>query len=123
MTQSMVDGDFAAARDRLHGRLIALLKKTKSAAGLPAGGFWVGDVAGERCVGDDMAAGRLNWRASHQCARSGMTALEDGNLELAQSYVWQATDLYIAALEARVRPSDMKVLDKPAERRGRPRKK
>ena len=108
--------------DLLRSRLEALLQKTHTAAQLPSGGFWVGDVAGERQVSDDIAAGRLNWRTAHRFAASGLQALDADNLELSQIYAWAATDLYVAALEARVRPSDLQVLGKAAKRRGRPAK-
>ncbi len=107
----------------LRRRLEAVVEKTMSAQELPPASYWVDDVAGERRVQDDMDAGRFNWRAAHRNALAGITALEKGDLETAELCAWAATGFYIAALEARVRPSDMDVLQKPARRRGAPRKK
>lgn len=110
-------------RDHLHGRLTRLLEKTASAKDLNPGGWWVGDVAGERRVQDDLKGGRLYWRSAHDMARRGLEALACENREMAESCAWEATDLYIAALETRIRPSDMAALGRSSQRRGRPRKK
>lgn len=107
----------------LRRRLTRLFQATAGAAKQGSGGWWIGDVAGERQVKDNLAAGRLSWRAAHRCAREGLTALEDGNLDVARSYAWDATDHFISAVLTRVRPSDFEMLNKPAARRGRPAKK
>ena len=102
-----------------------LLNKTASATGLRPPGWWVGvgNKAEERRVGDDMAAGRLAWRAAHGRASQGLDALSQGDIETAQLCVWAATDLYIEALEARLRPSELRELGRASQLRGRPRKK
>lgn len=120
MSDEIPSGD---ERSLLLRRLNLLIKKTKSADGLSLGGYWVGDTAGKRVADDDFAAGRLYWTAAHRCARAGVGALEAGDLETARLQAWQATDHYVAALETRVRPSDLAMLRKPARRRGRPGKK
>jgi hypothetical protein len=56
-------------------------------------------------------------------ARLGLEALAKGNCEEAEVCTWVATDHYIAALEARIRPSDMKELGRASQLRGRRRKK
>jgi hypothetical protein len=51
-----------------------------------------------------------------------LSALDAGDLEMADIYAWEASAMYIAALEAqvrRVRKSDRGALEKPAKRRGR----
>lgn len=109
--------------DALKRRLLRLQEATASAASADVGGWWVGDVAGERQVADNISAGRLSWRAAHRCAKAGLAALAEDNLEMAQTYAWEATDHFIAAVLSRLRPSDLAVLEKPAARRGRPAKK
>ena len=108
-------------RDALRRRLTALAEKTKGTDGQPLGGFWVGDVAGERAALDDLVAGRLHWRTAHQHAVAGLQALEQGDLEMARVCATEGHDLFTEALEIRVRPSDVKVLERTARRRGRPR--
>ena len=103
----------------LRRRLDRVIVSTAGAEDLPGGGWWVGDVAGERQTRDDMAAGRLSWRNAHRCAREGLAALDEGNLEKARTYAWIAYDHFIAAIMTRLRPSDWDVLHKPAARRGR----
>lgn len=110
--------------DPLFDRLTSLVKKTEGIeSSRVGGGWWVGDVAGERQVYDDMAAGRLQWLQANRFAHQGLEALENGDKEMASLCAWAATDCYVAALEIRVRPSDMQVLSRAAARRGRPRKK
>ncbi|SJM33008.1 hypothetical protein [Mesorhizobium delmotii] len=112
--------------DPLHDRLSRLVTKTAGAEAIGPGGWWVGDVAGERQVLDDLAGGRLHWRQAHSAALSGLDALKSGDHDLADAWAWTATDLYVAALEAflhRVRPKEKPLLTRPAGRRGRPRKK
>jgi hypothetical protein len=108
--------------DRLHRRLTRLADATASAAKLRPASWWVGDVAGQRRVLDDMAAGRLNWSSANKMARLGLKALAEGDLEMAEICAWSATDHYIAALEARIRPDDMNELGRINKRRGRPKK-
>ena len=100
-----------------------LLNKTASATGLRAPGWWVGNKADERRTRDDMAAGRLVWHAAHGKARQGLDALSQGDVEVAQLCAWAATDFYIEALEARLRPSELRELGRGSQLRGRPRKK
>jgi hypothetical protein len=114
----------AVKAELLKERLMLLLQKTTGAERLRwRSGYWVGDKAGERRVLDDMAAGRLHWSSANNMARRGLEALGDGDIEMAELCAWTATDHYLAALEVRVRPSDMKVLNRPSQLRGRPRKK
>lgn len=108
--------------DPLLARLMTLREKTDGGAQQRGGGYWVGDAAGERVVLDDLQAGRLHWWSAHDLATAGIEALEAGNRSEAETYAWAATDQYVAALEARLRPSDMGVLYRPAKKRGRPRK-
>jgi hypothetical protein len=109
--------------DPLRSRLTRLAKKTATAERLEAGGWWVRDIAGRRRVQDDLAAGRLHWLSAHNMARRGIEALEAGDRDMALLCAWSATDLYVEALEGRARPSDIKALARPSQRRGRPRKK
>lgn len=104
-------------------RLNRLFDATASGADLPPPSWWVGDVAAGRQVQDDIAAGRNSWREAHRCAREGLAALAEPDLEKARTYAWIATDHFIVAILTRVRPSDLAVLQKPAARRGRPTKK
>ena len=106
----------------LHRRLTRLLKKTASAASLPAPSL-PGDIAGDRRAYDDLAAGRLYWAAAYRNAQLGLEALAAGDMETAELHTLAATDSYIDALEARVRPSDVAALGRPSERRGRPKNK
>jgi hypothetical protein len=105
----------------LRRRLTRIFQATAGAAN--PGGWWVGDVAGERQVKDNLAAGRLSWQAAHGFARNGIAALEAGNIDMARDYAWEATEHFISAVLTRVRPSELAVLNKPAARRGRPVKK
>lgn len=107
----------------LRHRLDRILKATKSAADLPPPSWWVGDIAAGRQVQDDISAGRNSWREAHRCSRAGLEALDSGDIEKAQTYLWMATDHFIAAILTRMRPSDLAVLQKPAAKRGRPAKK
>lgn len=102
-------------------QLTAILRKTASAADLPGGSFWVGEVAGERRVLDDLRAGRLAWRSAHQSAQDGLDALDGGDLEMASAHLTSALWLYIDVLEKRVRKQDMQLVHRPAGNRGRPR--
>ena len=105
----------------LHRRLTRLLKKTASAASLPVPSL-PGDIAGDRRAYDDLAAGRLYWAAAYRNAQLGLEALAADDMETAELCTWAATDCYIDALEACVRPSDIEDLSKKTKRRGRPRK-
>ncbi|PBB80908.1 hypothetical protein CK218_10895 [Mesorhizobium sp. WSM3879] len=109
-------------RDPLFDRLTMMVEKTRSAENLEYGGWWVGDVAGERRALDDLAAGRLSWRSSHDFAEQGLEALANGDREGALLCAWASTDLYIAALEARIRPEDKRALGQSSKKRGRPKK-
>ncbi|RWO51022.1 hypothetical protein [Mesorhizobium sp.] len=116
----MIGGDY----DPLHDRLTILVKKTEGAdSSRVGGGWWVGDIAGQRQAYDDLAAGRLQWQQANRFAHQGLEALKNADRETASICAWAATDCYVAALEIRVRPSDMRVLKKPAAKRGRPPKK
>ena len=102
------------------GRQLTSIKgKTESAASLGYSGWWVGGVAGERQVQDDIAAGRLEWHGAHHSAESGLEALGQGDADMAASYLHEAIWQYIAALEKRVRSSDMEVLARSPGKRGR----
>lgn len=94
------------------------------AASCPVGypGGRAGNVADYRRAHDDIAAGRLHWRQAHDEAIDGLYALQNGDLEMARFCAWQATDFYIAALEGRIRPQDLRELRQPAKPRGRKRK-
>jgi hypothetical protein len=106
----------------LRRQLTTIKNKTANSITMDPGGWWVGDVAGERRVLDDLGAGRLAWWQAHNSAESGLAALEQGDLELAEVCLTNALWLYIDVLEGRVRPADMKILGKPSKRRGRPKK-
>jgi hypothetical protein len=104
-------------------RLETLLIKTDAVAPLIETGWWEGDAAGKRKVMDDLKAGRLFLKAANRCAEGGLRALAEGQLDLAETYAWEAYDQYIGALEAQVRrmkAGDGRSLHKPAKRRGRP---
>jgi hypothetical protein len=110
--------------DEIRRRIERLLHNTANAEGLPPGmnGFWVGDVADERRVMDNFAAGRSSWDAARSTAKLGLEAIDRGEVNLAEEFVLMATDFYIAALETRIRPSDLAVLGRSSQKRGRPRK-
>jgi hypothetical protein len=116
----MSAGDDSLGDLPLRERLAALAEKTESGAGLRVSGLWmVGDRAGERQVLDDLEAGRVHWAAANRHARYGLEALAEGDRELALACARAATDFYAIALEAKVRPSDLQTLARPAQRRGR----
>jgi hypothetical protein len=105
-------------------RLNRILAATNAAQNMGPPGFWIGDIAGERQFKDDLKAGRGSYRTAHQKAVAGIKALDDGDLEMAELYAWEAHHFYIAALECRpVRPSEQHRQTTPAKKRGRPRKK
>ena len=104
----------------LRERLAKILAKTRSGDQLNPLGWWVGDTAGERQVMDDVSSGRAFWSSAFHNAEYGLQALDAGDIDAAYLRAWAATDFYVAALEKRVRRSDMSVLDKSARRRGRP---
>ncbi|TPK71597.1 hypothetical protein FJ527_26515 [Mesorhizobium sp. B2-4-18] len=108
--------------DPLFDRLTMMVEKTKSAENLFHGAWWEGDVAGKRRALDDMAAGRLQWISARDFALQGLEALENGDREGALTCAWACTDLYIAAIEIRIRPEDRRALGEPSKKRGRPRK-
>jgi hypothetical protein len=107
--------DAEAMRRRLEKIAVA----TASAKSVDALGFWVGDQAGERRVLDDFHTGRRDWLGAYRSARAGIKALDAGDLEMAEIYVWQATDFFVGALWSRMEPSDVKFLSQSAQRRGR----
>jgi hypothetical protein len=107
---------------QIRRRLDRIVERTTTAKDLRDPGWWVGNQQGERRAYDDLEAGRLSWRTAHKNAVDGIAALDNNDLEMAELYLWSATDLYVDALEARVRPSDMAVLAKSAGKRGRPKK-
>ena len=109
------------APDMIRRRLDRIMANTRTAAAIEPPAWWVGDTAGERKVHDDLDSGRLSWREAHRCALRGIAAIDGGDAETAEILVWAATDHYVAALEARVRPSDIANLGEPIARRGRPR--
>jgi hypothetical protein len=106
----------------LRRQLTAILQRTDSARDLPPGSWWVGDKAGAARVRDDDAAGRLAWRRAHLSAKSGLAALGQDNLEMAEHHLTNALWLYIDALEKRMRPEAKRTLGRPAGKRGRPKK-
>jgi hypothetical protein len=111
--------------DPLRDQLTRLVEKTKGAESLDPPAYWIGDVAGERRVLDDHAAGRLDWREAHRAARLGLEELDAGNPDGALEFAWIATDYYVASLESqlrRLRPSERGLLTRSARRRGRPKK-
>ncbi|ESY37894.1 hypothetical protein X747_24850 [Mesorhizobium sp. LNJC384A00] len=108
--------------DPLFDRLTMMVEKTRSAEALEIAGWWDGDVAGKRRALDDMAAGRLQWRSAHDFAVQGLEALETGDRDGALVCAWASTDLYIAAIEIRIRPEDKRALGKASKKRGRPTK-
>jgi hypothetical protein len=112
----------AADEDSLRWQLTAIKDKTSSAETLKLGGWWVGDVAGERQVRDDLAAGRLEWRAAWNSARSGLKALDQGDLVKAGVWLANARSHYISVLEKRVRSQDMEILSRPSKKRCRTKK-
>jgi hypothetical protein len=104
----------------LRMRLTVLLEKTAGANFDALPGWWGNDPAGECRILDDLASGRENWRRAHRRAQSGLEALSRGDLDEAESFAWAANDHYLAALEARIYPSDVRELNSTAGRRGRP---
>lgn len=108
-------------KDSLRRQLTAILEKTAYTRDFPGGGFWVGDIAAERQVLDDLRSGRLELRAARDHAEAGLSALDGGDLEMASVCLTSALWLYIDALEKRVPPEGKRLLRKPAGKRGRPR--
>lgn len=108
--------------DAMRRRLENISRATASSTRLEPAGFWVGDKAGERRTWDDFGAGRLAWRGAHRATQAGLKALDDGDLEMAEICVWQATDLFVDALWSRMEPADIEFLSNSAGRRGRPSK-
>ena len=86
-------------------------------------GYWVGDVADERRVKDDIKAGRLAWRSrASDRPEWGYKALPTGNLALAKELLVDRDGLVHRALESRIEPKDMAFLSNSAQRRGRQKK-
>lgn len=110
-------------KDALRSRLERIAQATAGADNLPPPAWWTGDVAAERQVNDDVSAGRVHFRTAHNYATSGIDALDEGNTEKAELCAWEAYHFLVTALLCRLRPSDIEVLHKPAQKRGRPRKK
>jgi hypothetical protein len=113
--------------DSLRTGLNWILRITESARTLPADGivgYWDGDIAGERQVRDNWAAGRAHWHTAHANAKHGLEALERGDLEQANMWLQQAKTFCIEALLKRVQPEDLAALARPSKKRGRrPKKK
>jgi hypothetical protein len=120
-------------------QLVELLAKTASARDLPFG--FVGkerakarygdaaksyflenepaSAAAKRQWADNEAAGRTFWHYAHQDAETGLAAFDEGKPEAAEGWLNMALRWYVAALEARVQPGDLKALSEPSARRGR----
>lgn len=106
--------------ETMRRRLEKIARATVQAQSVDAVGFWVGDKAGERRAIDDLNAGRRAWLGAYRASQGGLQALAGGNLEMAELYVWQATDLFVDALWSRMEPADIDFLSNSASRRGRP---
>ncbi len=105
--------------DSIRRRLEKIARATAPAQSVDATGFWVGDQAGERRALDDLRTGRRDWLGACRSSQQGLKALDEGELEMAEIYVWQATDFLLGALWSRMEPSDIEFLSKSAQRRGR----
>lgn len=108
---------------RLRRRLERMIEKTIGAEALRSPSWFIGDVAGERRALDDADAGRVSWAQARHHAKQGLDALDAGDPELAWRYCWEAIDEYVVALEARIRPAELKALGRSSGPRGRPSKK
>lgn len=104
----------------LRVRMQRLRTKTTSAEGLQPLGWFEGDKAGETRAFDDLRSGVEDWRNAYSYAERALQALDADDIESARRYAWIATDHYVKALEALVRPGDLETLGQPAQRRGRP---
>jgi len=109
-------------RDSMRRRLEEIAAATVSAQNVKPAGWWIGDNAGERRVKDDMKAGRLAWNTAHRDAKSGLLALDANDLEMAEVYLWSATDFLLSALWSRIEPADIEFLSNSAKPRGRRKK-
>lgn len=110
--------------EKLRRRFTRMIAKTATAATFRPAGWWDGDKADERQVRDDLAAGRVSLNQAYEDARSGLAALDAGDLEAARQHAWSATDHYVTSLELRLqrlRPAVREKLLRPAGRRGAPR--
>lgn len=105
--------------DEMRRRLENIMRATASANDAVAVGWWVGDDAGERRAMDNFQSGRRAWLGAFRAAKRGLSALDDGDTELAGLSVWQATDFLLDALWSRMEPNDIEFLSNSAETRGR----
>ncbi|KGJ04992.1 hypothetical protein IT41_08195 [Paracoccus halophilus] len=112
--------------EMIQARLETLIRQIEAVGYGATTSYWVGDVVTERQLKDDLASGRTHWTTALARARSGIRALDDENYDLALDYLLEANSLAIAALGlrlSRVREQEgLKLLAKPAKRRGRPKK-
>jgi hypothetical protein len=104
----------------LRSQLTTIKNKTASAEILKPGSWWVGDLAAQRQVRDNLAAGRLEFRGAWHSACYGLDALDEGDLDAAEIWLTNALWLYINVLEKRVRPDDVAMLARSIQKRGRP---
>jgi hypothetical protein len=115
--------------DWLRRRLERYRDTTAAASSYEPSGYWIGpngetdapDVSRNR---NDLRSGRLWWKTAHENAVAGIKALDQGNVEMATLYAWQASDLIIAALGKLVRRDEWSRFDRSAKRSdGAPRTK
>jgi hypothetical protein len=109
--------------DMIRARLEAIIRKITRVGSGAKTGFWVGDVAAERQVADDLASGRVHWHEALLRANAGIASLDEGDADLALEYLLEAHSFAVDALGlrlSRVRDQEgLKVLAKPAQPRGR----
>jgi hypothetical protein len=108
--------------DSLRELLVELREKTAGGALIAVPAWWGENNADERRVYDDLKSGRLHLRSAHNAAADGLEAVDRGDFDTAKWYYDIAKSFYIAALEARMRPSDLENLGRSAAPRGRPKK-
>ena len=106
--------------DSIRDRLTRIAVFTAASSGVNALGYWLGDVAEERRIEDDLGSGRADWKGAHRAAKLGVESLDAGNLKAAEEFAWIAVEYLLAALNSRIEPADLKFLSNSAARRGRP---
>lgn len=117
--------------DLLRRRLQLLYDSTATGDEVEVPGGWIDDDPKSRRVRksdvfdglprqvrDDGLSGRVSWRGARQKARFGLQALDRGEAEMAEIWLWEGMSLRMAALESQMRPEQWADLGTSAKRRG-----
>jgi hypothetical protein len=109
--------------DQLRRRLQRIIDQTDGAQNVLVAAYYQDDKPDARRVRDDIRSGRIAWQDAREEAVIGLQHLDAGDDAQALTFLWVATDWYIAALESRFEPGDRIALSTSAKKRsGRPAK-